>query len=88
MHHMVQLFYDVRTAYMAASLLESERVPLRYPVEQREYRDGKELYAVVSSGLYGLPQSGRRWSEHLDKWLLATFSSNGWTVSQMRYEPC
>ena len=36
MHHMIQLFYDVRSAYLAASLLESECVPLRYPVEQRE----------------------------------------------------
>ena len=90
---MKRIAWDVNTAYLNSECAPSERVPLRYPPEFREYRtdeNGKkhEIYGLLLRNLYGHPAAARNWGKTRDTWILKTFNDNGYTCVQCASDEC
>lgn len=88
---------DICTAYLHTECLEAERCPIRRPRGERtmrkvRQRDGsyklEEEMGIMMKYIYGMPNSDRRYSQMLNRWLLATFSKKGWTIKQCDKDPC
>ena len=84
--------WDIKLAYCWADLPKSQLLALEYPKGYERYEENglgppKPLYIVLRKNCYGVPNAGRIWAQHRDKWMLEHFNSNGWKCHKCTYDP-
>ena len=83
--------FDINQAYVHAPLPPGRRIALKYPDGFKRYDEqGRELYMLLMSNLYGHPAASRAWSQHRDEYMLQYFNKpdGPWTCTRCRMDPC
>ena len=88
-----RICWDVKTACLNAECAPSERVPLKYPPEIRQYKTDSnevkhELFGMLLKNLYGHPAAARNWSKTRDLWIDKTFNPNGYACKKCPSDEC
>jgi len=57
-------------------------------MRQFDIDSGEEMFAIMLKAAYGMPQAGRRWSEHRNKFIMEMFNTRGWHCTRAYSDRC